>query len=211
MSALTFKFDGSTVNVIDRNGSLWFVAADVVRALNLSNPSVSVKALRPFDKDKIEINGKETNIISEGGMYFLTLRSQDAIKEGTPAYRFSQWVTSEVLPAIRRTGQYQCPIASITSAQQLQLREAVAARAKSVSAHYQTIYRALYARFQIPRYTELLAKDFDAAMEFIRTVDLRTPERIESHEEPKKPEPSPKTDDQVLVSRSFLESQVNYP
>lgn len=104
----------------------------------------------------------------------------------------------------------ECPIATITPAQQLQLREAVASRAKSVSAHYQTIYRALYARFQIPRYTELLAKDFDAAMEFIRTVDLRTPERIESHEEPKKPEPSPKTDDQVLVSRSFLERQMTF-
>lgn len=104
----------------------------------------------------------------------------------------------------------ECPIATITPTQQLQLREAVAKRAKDVSAHYQTIYRALYARFQIPRYTELLAKDFDAAMEFIRTVDLRTPERIESQEGSMKPEPSTKTNDQVLVSRSFLESQMTF-
>ena len=68
-----------------------------------------------------------------------------------------------------------CPIATLTPAQQLQLREAVAKRAKAVSAHYHTIYRALYARFQVPRYTEILAKDFDAAIEFIRSVDLRVP------------------------------------
>ena len=202
MSALTFKFDNSPVNVIDRNGSLWFVAADVVRALHLSNTSVSLKALRPFDKDKIEINGKETNIISEGGMYFLTLRSQDALKEGTPAYRFSIWVTNEVLPAIRKQGHYECPIATITPSQQLQLREEVARRAKAVSAHYQTVYRALYARFQVPRYTEILAKDFGAAIDFIRTVDLRTP--VVRDEEPAH-EMLPTAKAQVLASVEFCE------
>lgn len=202
MSALTFKFDDSPVNVIDRNGSLWFVAADVVRALHLSNTSVSLKALRPFDKDKIEINGKETNIISESGMYFLTLRSQDALKEGTPAYRFSLWVTSEVLPAIRKQGRYECPIATLTPAQQLQLREAVAKRAKAVSAHYQTIYRALYQRFQVPRYTEILAKDFDKAISFIQMVDLRVPEKVAE----KAPDPETKSQERTFsVSKDFVE------
>ena len=68
-----------------------------------------------------------------------------------------------------------CPIATLTPAQQLQLREAVAKRAQTATAHYHTIYRALYARFQVPRYTEILAKDFDAAIDFIRSVDLRVP------------------------------------
>ena len=71
---------------------------------------------------------------------------------------------------------YSCPIATITPSQQLRLREAVAKRAQAVASHYQTIYRALYTRFQIPRYSDLLAKDFEAAIEFIRTVDLRVPE-----------------------------------
>lgn len=175
MSALTFKFDDSLVNVIDRNGSLWFVAADVVRALRLSNPSVSLKALRPFEKDKISINGKETNIISEGGMYFLTLRSQDALKEGTPAYRFSIWVTSEVLPAIRKTGRYEAQ-ETITPAEQLQIQQAVARRAKISSANYQTIYRAIKVRFQIPRYNELPRCQFAECLKFIDAVDLKVPE-----------------------------------
>lgn len=182
MSALTFKFDDSPVNVIDRNDSLWFVAADVVRALHLSNTSVSLKALRPFDKDKIEINGKETNIISEGGMYFLTLRSQDALKEGTPAYRFSIWVTSEVLPAIRKQGRYECPAQaqlpppSLSEQQAYAVMSEVAKRAKNCGAHYQTIYRALKARYQVTKYTHIPAASFDDAIAFIRSVELRAPE-----------------------------------
>ena len=54
-------------------------------------------------------------------------------------------------------------------------REAVTKRAMAVSAHYQMNYPALYERFQMSRYTEILAKDFDAAIEFIRTIDLRVP------------------------------------
>ena len=97
----------------------------------------------------------------------------------------------------------ECPIATLTPAQQLQLREAVAKRAKAVSAHYQTIYRALYQRFQVPRYTEILAKDFDKAIEFIQTVDLSVPEKIPETvpEREKAPEKKP----QVIASKEFCE------
>lgn len=96
----------------------------------------------------------------------------------------------------------ECPIATITPSQQLQLREEVARRAKAVSAHYQTVYRALYARFQVPRYTEILAKDFGAAIDFIRTVDLRTP--VVRDEEPAH-EMLPTAKAQVLASVEFCE------
>ncbi len=96
----------------------------------------------------------------------------------------------------------ECPIATLTPAQQLQLREEVARRAMAVSAHYQTVYRALYARFQVPRYTEILAKDFGAAIDFIRTVDLRTP--VIRDEEPAH-EMLPTTKAQVLASAEFCE------
>lgn len=196
MSALTFKFDDSPVNVIDRNGSLWFVAADVVRALHLSNTSVSLKALRPFDKDKIEINGKETNIISEGGMYFLTLRSQDALKEGTPAYRFSIWVTNEVLPTIRKQGRYECPIATITPDEQLAIQLAVSHRAQKTSKHFQTIYRAIKVRYQIAKYDQLPRAQFEDCLRFIESVELSVPAKPAAPELP---------DDKILVSRDFLE------
>lgn len=96
--------------------------------------------------------------------------------------------------------QDACPIATLTPAQQLAIREAVAKRAKDVSANYQTIYRAIYARFQVPRYTEILAKDFDKAIEFIRTVDLTVPtvQKKDPQTETKKPA-------QILASAEFCE------
>ncbi len=212
MSALTFKFDNSPVNVIDRNGSLWFVAADVVRALHLSNTSVSLKALRPFDKDKIEINGKETNIISEGGMYFLTLRSQDALKEGTPAYRFSIWVTNEVLPAIRKQGHYECPAQAqlppptLTEQQAYAIMSKVAMRAKRDGVKYQTIYRALKARYQVTKYTHIPRDKFEDALEFIRTMNLNVPEAIPQTQ----PEPVPERRPKIVVSPTFCENMRNF-
>ncbi len=100
----------------------------------------------------------------------------------------------------------QCPVAAvktITPAQQHQLREAVAKRAKVVSAHYQTIYRSLYARYQVPRYTEILAKDFDDAIEFVRTVDIRVPES----RQPTDPEelPGKSTERPLYVSSLVME------
>lgn len=69
-----------------------------------------------------------------------------------------------------------CPVAAtltIDAAQQLAVRNAVARRAKNVAVHYQTIYHALYDRFQVPRYTELLRSEFDDAIRFIETCEIR--------------------------------------
>ena len=68
-----------------------------------------------------------------------------------------------------------CPVAAtqtIDAAQQLAIRNAVAHRAKTTSAHYRTIYNALYDAFQVPRYTELKAADFDDAIRFIEAYAL---------------------------------------
>lgn len=62
---------------------------------------------------------------------------------------------------------------TIDPAQQLAVRNAVARRAKNVAVHYQTIYHALYDRFQVPRYTELLRSEFDDAIRFIETCEIR--------------------------------------
>ena len=48
----------------------------------------------------------ETWVVSEDGLYTIILRCDDALKEGTIAYRFRRWVTKEVLPTIRKQGSY---------------------------------------------------------------------------------------------------------
>lgn len=76
----------------------------------------------------------------------------------------------------------ECPLAPayLTEEHAYQIMAAVARRAKSVGAHYQTIYRALKARYQVTKYTHIKDADFEDAMLFIQTVDLRVPASTES-------------------------------
>lgn len=192
-----------SLRVFDADGNPWFVAADIEKMFGLTNLRKRITSLDDDEKTTIASpSGGSLTLVNESGMWTLVLRSDAAIQKGTVAYKARKWVTSEVLPAIRKQGRYECPIATITPSQQLQLREEVARRAKAVSAHYQTVYRALYARFQVPRYTEILAKDFGAAIDFIRTVDLRTP--VVRDEEPAH-EMLPTAKAQVLASVEFCE------
>mgnify|MGYP000845208726 FL=1 len=111
----TFDFDENPVRVIEKDGEPWFVAADVCRVLELTNPTVALESLDDDERAKFNLGrcynggGGETNIISESGLYILILRCRDAIKKGTVPYRFRKWVTGEVLPSIRKTGRYELP------------------------------------------------------------------------------------------------------
>lgn len=112
-----FKFGDQQIRVVEKDGEPWFVAVDICRALNLQNPTKSLKVLASNEKDKADLNNpnfklgykgnlSEINIVSESGLYVLILRCKDAVTEGSPAYNFRLWVTQEVLPAIRKTGKY---------------------------------------------------------------------------------------------------------
>lgn len=112
MSALAvFSFqEEHQVRVVMINGEPWFVAKDVCDALRLVN---SRKALMSLDEDEKSVTLSYTpggeqklNIISESGLYTLILRCRDAVKQGTTAWRFRKWVTNEVLPSIRKNGEY---------------------------------------------------------------------------------------------------------
>lgn len=94
-----------TIRTIVLDGNPWFIAADVCKVLGISNPSDALnKGLEDFEKARLNLGlrGGATNVISESGFYTLVLRSRKPI-----AKPFRIWVTSEVLPSIRKTGQYQ--------------------------------------------------------------------------------------------------------
>lgn len=177
MSTNIFSFENTAVRTLGNAELPLFVAVDVATALGYANPKAApAKHVDPEDIIKAEItdsmNRTQTvNCVNESGLYALIFGSKLE-----RAKRFKRWVTSEVLPAIRRTGRYECPVAAtltIDAAQQQAVKKAVARRAKNVAVHYQTLYRALYDRFQVPRYTELLRSDFDDAIRFIETCEIR--------------------------------------
>ncbi|HDH0770360.1 TPA: hypothetical protein PIP00_004858 [Klebsiella pneumoniae] len=103
-----FSFESSNqIRAVIVNGEPWFVAADVIKALQLTNPTMSMKALDEDERSKLNLGRQGTaNIISESGLYTLILRCRDAVTPGTIPYRFRKWVTGEVLPQIRKTGRY---------------------------------------------------------------------------------------------------------
>lgn len=88
-----------TVNI---DGEPWFVAKDVCDILGVKNTTQSMQQLEDFERAMFNIGRQgEANIISESGFYALVLRSRKPI-----AKPFRIWVTSEVLPSIRKTGSY---------------------------------------------------------------------------------------------------------
>lgn len=110
-SLTPFAFDDALVRVIQGDdGEPWFVAADVCSVLAIANPSDAVSRL---DEDERMTLGsteghsgkrggpQSLNIINESGLYSLILTSRKL-----EAKRFKKWVTSEVLPSIRKTGFY---------------------------------------------------------------------------------------------------------
>lgn len=104
-----FNFKESIqLRVVIIDNEPWFVAADVCAALSIGNTSMALERLDDDEKGISSIDtlgGKqESNIINESGLYSLILGSRKP--EAKP---FKKWVTSEVLPTIRKTGKYEMP------------------------------------------------------------------------------------------------------
>jgi prophage antirepressor-like protein len=105
----TFDFEEQPVRGLLIDGEPWMVANDVCRVLDLANPRQVVSAL---DEDEKGVHTMDTlggqqemTIISESGFYALVFTSRKP-----EAKRFRKWVTSEVLPALRRDGSYIDPL-----------------------------------------------------------------------------------------------------
>jgi prophage antirepressor-like protein len=99
----------------DENGNFWFVGADICAILGIHNPSSSLSLLDDDEKitlDNIYGNPRsgiphQIGLVSEPGLYSLILRSRKP-----EAKAFKRWVTHEVIPAIRKTGEYRLPDAA---------------------------------------------------------------------------------------------------
>src|SRR5574338_133801 len=103
---MAFAFDSHAVRVITaKDGDPRFVATDVCSALNMGNPRQVIARLDDDEKGVhiVDTLGgpQEVTVINESGLYSLILTSRKP-----EAKRFKKWITSEVLPAIRKTGHY---------------------------------------------------------------------------------------------------------
>ena len=104
-----FKFEGEEVRTLEVNGTPWFVGKDLTNILGYKNGSRDINShVDEEDKLRYQISTagqmREQILVNESGMFSLILSSQLP-----SAKKFKHWVTSEVLPAIRKTGSYQLP------------------------------------------------------------------------------------------------------
>lgn len=84
------------------DGEPLFCLVDVCKVLDIQNPSKVAQRLDDDERTKLELGRQgETNFITESGLYAVILRS-----DKPNAKSFRRWVTSEVLPSIRKTGNY---------------------------------------------------------------------------------------------------------
>jgi prophage antirepressor-like protein len=104
-----FERNGHPLRIQQIDGEPWFVGRDVCAALGIGDARCSLNTLDEDDRDIIPVTdslgrAQPSIVINESGFYTLVLRSRKP--EAKP---FRRWVTSEVLPAIRKTGSYSQP------------------------------------------------------------------------------------------------------
>lgn len=100
-----WNYEGTEVRTVQIDGEPWFVLADICRELEISNSRMVSERLESDElmSAKLTSGGqrREMTIINESGLYTVILRS-----DKPQAKPFRKWVTSEVLPSIRKHGAY---------------------------------------------------------------------------------------------------------
>lgn len=131
-----WNYESSEIRTVQVNGEPWFVLADVCKVLELSTPARVAERLEKDEVSQthtIDRMGREqkTTIINESGLYTVILRS-----DKPQAKPFRKWVTSVVLPSIRKTGSYsvQQPNAFENLSPQLQVLIQMETRQKQIEA-----------------------------------------------------------------------------
>lgn len=174
--------------------------APVVSVVNNTVTALSTDVAKLFSKLHKDVLRSIRSLIEQAPSLnernFALVEVKDAKGENRPAYRMDR--KGFVLLAMGFTGEVALKFKiayidtfdrmeeqlraqkqigdTITNAQQVAIQQAVARRAKKTAVYYQTIYRAIKVRYQIPRYTELKQSQFEDCLRFIEVVDLSVPE-----------------------------------
>lgn len=103
---MDFEFCGTQIRAVLVEGNPWFILKDICGVLELTNPTMVSVRLDDDEVTKFNLGGLsgEVNIVNESGLYKVIFQSKKP-----EAKKFTKWVTSEVLPTIRKTGGYGLP------------------------------------------------------------------------------------------------------
>ncbi|KTL59689.1 hypothetical protein AA106_16250 [Photorhabdus laumondii subsp. laumondii] len=166
-----FKFGSHEIRVINKDGEPWFVAHDVCSALEIQNITQAIERLDDDERSMFNIGHQDDiNVVSESGMYTLVLRCRDAIKQGSIPHRFRKWVTNEVLPSIRKVGNYHSP--KIITDEHTLLRDAVNMLVGKRGMMCSEAYSFIHQRFNISHIDQLPMDKITEAIEYVHKLVL---------------------------------------
>jgi prophage antirepressor-like protein len=147
----------SQIRVVMIDGEPWFVAVDICSALGLDQVTRALDRLDDDEKQVIDFStllnskgvknqtlnpGQKINIINESGLYSLIMTSRKP-----EAKKFRKWVTSEVLPSLRKTGSYSIANESMASLASHTVRATQIGNSKAVN-HVQVALGGAQAAIQ---------------------------------------------------------------
>lgn len=174
-----FNFNSSEVRAFaDTSGEFWFLANDICAILGYKNPrdaiSKNCKRGGVAKRDTPTESGiQQMTYINEPNLYRLIIKSRMPEAEA-----FEEWVMEEVLPQIRKTGQYQPapysvnPMDALTKEQQDILRQLVTSHASVLPKEKQAgaiikTWSKLKAHFKVP-YREIPQGEFSEALSIVQ-------------------------------------------
>lgn len=128
-----WNYEGAEVRTVQIDGEPWFVLTDVCRELEISNSRMVADRLENDELMSVKLTSggqrREMTIVNESGLYTVILRS-----DKPQAKPFRKWVTSEVLPSIRKHGSYSVQSQFADLSPQLQVLIQMETRQKQIEA-----------------------------------------------------------------------------
>lgn len=167
-----FVFKNHTIRTTIEEKQLWFVAKDVCSALEISWSGATLKGFPSNWRTMLKFNMVGRNrlvaCISEPAVYKLAFRSNKP-----EADEFTNWVASEVLPAIRKTGKYEAgqieTLTPSTPDDRAPLRALVHAWSQVCGQSHSALWPQVKAHFQLSRIDDLPAEWLPDALAFVQS------------------------------------------
>ena len=171
-SVQSFNFNQNQIQVINKNGEAWFIASEVAAMLGYRDSYNMTRILDNDEKGTHNVStlggNQDVSVINESGFYHAAFKSRKP--EVKP---FRKWVTSEVLPTIRKTGGYQIG-QKTTADDRTGLRQAVAALVGRKGIDYSTAYGMIHQRFNVEAIEDIPADKLPEAVAYAHALTLHT-------------------------------------
>ena len=171
-SVQSFNFNQNQIQVINKNGEAWFIASEVAAMLGYRDSYNMTRILDNDEKGTHNVStlggNQDVSVINESGFYHAAFKSRKP--EVKP---FRKWVTSEVLPTIRKTGGYQIG-QKTTADDRTGLRQAVAALVGRKGIDYSTAYGMVHQRFNVGAIEDIPAAQLPEAVAYVHALTLHT-------------------------------------